>query len=117
MPVAHRCPDERQQEKLAPGPGARFRRQQHGDISVAQPQITLGIHRQIMAERARQHGAIDTACRRTGDDVDDHAQFDLMADLPQQLEIDRLGVALGIVGVDVIEIGRRCCVGYGPLMA
>ena len=56
-----------------------------------------GRHRQIVAECARQHGAVDAAGRRAGDDIDDHAQLDVAADLAQQLEINRLGVVFRIV--------------------
>ena len=102
--VFHRAPDERQQKKFAPRAGARFRRQQHRDVGILQPQVAQRIHRQIVAERARQHGAVDAAGGRAGDDIDDHAQFDLAADLAQQLEIDRLGIVFRIVDVGVIEI-------------
>ena len=60
-------------------------------------------HRQIVAERARQHGAVDAAGRGARDDVDDDAQLDAAADLAQQLEIDRLGVVFRIVAVARIE--------------
>ena len=34
------------------------------------------LHRQIVAQGARQHGAVDAAGGSAGDDVDDHAQFE-----------------------------------------
>ena len=61
------------------------------------------VHRQVVTERTRQHGAVDAARRCPRDDVDDHAQFDTAPDLAQQLEIDLLGVVFRIVAVDVIE--------------
>ena len=46
------------------------------------------------------------AGRRAGDDVDDHAEVELAADLAQQVEIDRLGVVLGVLEVEEIGGGR-----------
>ena len=57
-------------------------------------------HRQIVAERAREHRAVDAARRRSRDDVDDHPQFDLAPDFAQQIEIDCFGVVFRIVAVD-----------------
>ena len=65
--------------------------------------LRMRLHRQVVAERTRQHGAVDAARRCARDDVDHHAQLDLAADLAQQLEIDLLGVVFRIVAVDVIE--------------
>ena len=89
-------PDERLQEPLAPGAGARVGRQQDRDIGIVEPQLAQRSHRQVMAQGTGQHGAVDAARRRAGDDIDDHAQFDVAADVAQQLEIDILGVVFGI---------------------
>ena len=87
-----RGPDHRPEEPLAPRAGPRFGRQQHGHVGVVEPQIAQRAHRQIVAQCAREHGAVDAAGRSAGDDVDDHPQLDVAADLAQQIEIDRLGV-------------------------
>ena len=92
---------QRLEEPLAPLAGARVGRQQDRDIGVVEPEIAQRLHRQVVAQRARQHGAVDAAGRGAGDDVDDDAQLDAAADLAQQLEIDLLGVVFGIVALGV----------------
>jgi hypothetical protein len=105
--AAHR-PQQGLKEPLAPGAGARVWRQQDRDIRVLEPQVAQRTHRQIVAERTRQHGAVDAAGRRACDDIDDHAQLDAAADVAQQLEIDVLGVIFRVVGIDAIEERRFC---------
>ena len=58
-----------------------------------------------MGQGAREHGAVDAARRRPGDDIHHHAQLDFAADLAQQLEIDFLGVVFGPVSLRGIEEG------------
>ena len=77
------------------------------DVGVLEPQVAQRLHRQVVAERARQHGAVDAAGRGARDDVDDHAQFDAAADLAQELEIDLLGVVFRIVAIACVEESSR----------
>jgi hypothetical protein len=53
--------------------------------------------------RAREHGADDSPGGGARDDVDHDAQLDPAADLPQQIEIDLLGVEFGIATGGGIE--------------
>ena len=99
-------PEERLEEPLAPGPGARVGRKQDRDIGILEPEVAQCIHRQVVAHGAREHGTVDTARGCAGDDIDDRAQLDGAADLAQQIEIDLLGVVLGIVAIDAVE--ERC---------
>src|SRR5262249_30866737 len=99
-------PEERLEEPLAPGPGARVGRKQDRDIGTLEPEFAQCVHRQVVAHGAREHCTVDTARGSAGDDIDDRAQLDGAADLAQQLEIDVLGVVLGIVAIDAVE--KRC---------
>ncbi len=72
----------------------------------------MRFHAQIVAERARQHGADDAAGGGAGDDVDHDAQLHRAPDLAQQIEIDLLGVVFGIAAVEPVE--ERC---FQPLRA
>jgi hypothetical protein len=60
-----------------------------------------------MRQRPCQHRAVDAAGGGAGDDVDDDAQIDLVADIAQQFEIDGFGIEgparLGAPG----ELGAR----------
>ena len=100
---ARGAPDHRLEEPFAPRAGLGLGRQQHRHVGVLEPQVALRPHRQVVAQGARQHGAVDAAGRGARDDVDDDAQFDLAADLAQELEIDRLGVVLAVLRVGVVE--------------
>ena len=59
-----------------------------------------------MAERAGQHGGVDPARRRSRDDIDDDAQLDIAADVPQQLEINLFGVVFRTARIGMAE--ERC---------
>ncbi len=98
-----RAPDERLEDELAPAAGLRCGIEQDRHVRVVEPQVAQLAHRQVVAERARQHGSVDAAGRRAGDDVDHHPHLDPAADLAQQLEIDALGVVLGIGAVEPVE--------------
>src|ERR1700687_1269808 len=75
---------------------------------MVQPEIAQRAHRQVMTERTRQHGAVDAAGRGAGDDIDDDAQLERLADIPKQLKIDFVRVVLGIVAVKLVkEVCRR----------
>jgi hypothetical protein len=76
-----RTPDQGLEERLAPAVRLRLGREQHRHVGIVEPQGAQFSHRQVVAERARQHGAVDAARRSTRDDVDDDAQFDPRADL------------------------------------
>ncbi len=102
------APDERLEEPLAPIAGARVGGQQHRNIGVVEPQIAQRIHRQVVRQRPRQHGAVDAAGGCARDDVDHDAQFDAAADLAQQIEVHLLGIVFGIVAIPTVEVRSAC---------
>ena len=59
-----------------------------------------------MAQGAREHGAVDAARRRAGNDVDNDPQLDLVSDLAQEFEVDFLGVVFGIGAIGRVEKTR-----------
>lgn len=80
------------QEPLAPAPGLVGFAEQAGDIGFLKPEVAQGLDVEIMSQRPRQDHAIDAAGRCTGNNVDDDAQIQFLADEPEHIEIDRLGV-------------------------
>ncbi len=91
-------PEEGAQEGLRELPGAGLGREQLGDIGEIEPEFAVAIEAEIESERPRQHDRIDAARRRPGDDIDDDAQRDRLADRLQKREIDVLGVPLAAMG-------------------
>ena len=100
-------PQERPQKPLAPATGAGLGCKQLSDIAVVQPQVAQTAHRQIVTERARQHGGVDATGGGAGDDIHDDPQVHSSTDIPQQLEVHRLGVEAGSVAIGNVGIAQR----------
>ncbi len=93
------------QEPFAPSARPRLGGKELADVGMVEPQVAQSRRRQIVAQCARQHRAVDAARRRSGDDIDDHPQLDLAAEFAQQIEIDCFAVVFRVVGVDKIGEG------------
>src|SRR5690606_11794394 len=97
-------PHEGAHERLAPAAGAALLGEQLADVAGLDPHLAQVRHRQIVRQRPREHDAVDSACRRARADVDDDAALEAPADRLEQIEVDRLGIELGIVRRhDVLE--------------
>ncbi len=102
-PIPRSEPDDRLQEYLAPGGRLCLGREQNGHVGVVEPHVAQRVDRQIVADGARQHGAIDAASRSARNDIDDDTKLKLAPDLAQQIEIDILGIVLRVLWVRVVE--------------
>ncbi len=60
-----------------------------------------------MTQRPCQHDAVDSARRRSRDNVNDDPQIDRSADIAQEIEIKLFGVKFGIGAVADIEKTMR----------